>query len=95
MKTEKVFVAGKERTIKFPVMALIRLKRDAGINLADLQDEEVMTDIETIVALIWAGLVTDDPELTQDYLAENLEISELNEVAQKVMTVINDTGKKD
>ena len=39
MKTEKVFVAGKERTIKFPVMALIRLKRDAGINLSDLQNE--------------------------------------------------------
>ena len=54
-----------------------------------------MTDIETIVALIWAGLVTDDPELTRDYLAENLEINELNEVAQKVMAVINDTGKKD
>ena len=95
MKTEKVFVAGKERTVKFPVMALIRLKNEAGINLSDLQNEEVMTDIETIVSLIWAGLVTDDPSLTKEFLAENMEISELNEVAQKVMSVINTSGKKD
>lgn len=94
MKTAKVTVAGKERTAKFPVMALIRLEKEAGINIKDLQEQDSTSDLETIVAIIWAGLVTDDPDLTMEYLAENMEISELTEVAQTVMSVMSDEGKK-
>lgn len=91
-----VNVAGKEREIRFPVSALIKLKKEAGINISDLQsDEEKARDIETIVALIWAGLVTDDPDLTIDYLADNMELHELNEVAEKIGEAINQEGKKD
>lgn len=90
-----VNVAGKERTVKFPVSALIKMKKETGISLSDLQDEEKVQDIETIVAIIWAGLVTDDPSLTVDELAESIELNELSEVAQKVMSVINAQAKKD
>lgn len=93
--TTTVNVAGKERIVKFPVMSLIRLKKEAGIDLSALQGKDEMQDIETIVALIWAGLVTDDPSLTREFLAENMEIHELNEVAQTVMSVINQQVKKD
>lgn len=89
-----VEVAGKERKVKFPVSAFIRLKHEHGIVLKDLQNDDKIQDVETIIAIIWAGLVTDDPTLTVEYLADNMELSELSDVAQTVMGAINVEGKK-
>lgn len=94
-KDNIVSVAGKERKVKFPVSAMIKLEKEAGITIGDLEDEETMKSVQTILALVWAGLITDDPDLTMDYLADNLEMNELNEIATKVANVIGDQGKND
>lgn len=92
---DKITIKGNEYTIKFPAYSLIKLKKDRGIELKDLEDEEVASDIETIVALIWAGLVHAEDAPTFEDVAKDIEIGELQEVAEKVTKVINGSVKKD
>jgi len=92
---DTIEIDGEEYKIKFPAYSLIKLKNERGIELKDLQDEEVASDIETIVALIWAGLIHNDGAPTFDEVAKDIEISELQEAAEKVTQVINGSVKKD
>lgn len=88
-----VEVADKEYTVRFPISALIKLKNEANIDIADLEDEETAQDLETIIALIWAGLVTESPEITREYLADSIEMYELASISEKVVSVISSGGK--
>lgn len=95
MAKEKVTVnvAGKERTVKFPVFSVIKLEKERGIKLSDLQDEEKARDLETIVGLVWAGLLHEDPSLTFEEVAMDIELDELGDIAKKVTSVLSE--KKD
>lgn len=93
--SKKVVIAGKEKTVRFPVASLIKMKKETGVTLKDLQDDDKVQDIETILAIIWAGLISADPTLSIDDLAESIEMSELSEIAQVVMSAINAETKKD
>lgn len=89
-----VKIAGKEKKVRFPVSAVIKLQKEHGIKLTDLGKDEESMDMETILALIWAGLVTHDPKITVEYLGDNIELHELTDIAQTVMQEVNKEQKK-
>lgn len=93
-KTAKIQL-DKERTLAFPLMALIRLQKEHGIKLADLQDEEKAQDLEVILAIIWAGLIHEDKELSIEDLGYMLDLSELPEITKALGEVFNGMNDKE
>lgn len=93
-KGVKVTIGDKERTLKFPVMSLINLKKNFGIQLSDLQDEEKAQDLETILAIIYSGLIHEDKELTFEELGYMIEINELPHIAEKLSEAFEDVKVK-
>ena len=86
-KKVPVMIADKERTLAYPIMSLIKLKKDFGIQLKDLQDEEKAQDMETILAVIYVGLIHEDKELTFDDLGYMIDVTELPEISSKLSEV--------
>lgn len=93
-KTAKIQLE-KEITLAFSLMALIRLKKEHGIKLADLQDEEKAQDLEVILAIIWAGLIHEDKELSIDDFGYLLDLSELPEITKALGEVFNGMNDKE
>lgn len=93
--SDLIEVNGKEYKLRFNVAAIIRLKKEHGIKLADLQDEEVAQDLETIIALAWAGLSHNKKAPSFDDLAESIELHQLQDIAEKVSNKLKTDVKKD
>jgi len=79
-----VTIGEKERNLKYPVMALIKLKKDFGIQLSDLQDEEKAQDMEVILAIIYVGLIHEDRDLQFEELGYMIDIADLPYIADKL-----------
>lgn len=86
-KTAKVMIGETERTLAFPIMSLIKLKKDHGIELKDLSNKDKAQDMETILAIIWAGLIHEDKELDFEELGYMVDISDLPEISKKLSEV--------
>ncbi|MED4619450.1 hypothetical protein [Priestia megaterium] len=93
MKTVEVTL-DKVRKLAFPLMSLIRLKKEHGIELKDLQDKEKAQDIETILTIIWAGLIHEDKELSVEDLGYMIDITELPEISEKLTSIFNEMNAK-
>lgn len=93
-KTAKVML-DKERTLKYPVFSLIRLQKEHGIKLTDLSDEKKAQDLEVIVALIWAGLIHEDKELTLEDVGNMIDLSDLTDLSTVMADVLGNATKKD
>lgn len=83
----------KERNLRFPIMSLIKLKKVHGIELKDLSDKEKAQDMETILAVIWAGLIHEDTELTMDELGFMIDIADLPTISEKLSEVFAGMNK--
>lgn len=92
-KTAEI-VLDKVRTLAYPVMSLIRLKKEHGIELKDLQDEAKAQDIETILKIIWAGLIHEDKELTVEDLGYMLDVSDLPAISEKITELFKGMGEQ-
>ncbi|WP_146876846.1 hypothetical protein [Bacillus subtilis] len=84
----------KERKLAFPLMALIRLKKEHGIVMADLKDKEKASDVEVILAIIWAGLIHEQPDLSYEELGYMIDISELPAISEKLSEVFGSMNEK-
>ncbi|MGG4390487.1 hypothetical protein ABEU97_20345 [Priestia megaterium] len=93
MKTVEITL-DKVRKLAFPLMSLIRLKKEHGIELKDLQDKEKAQDIETILTIIWAGLIHEDKELSLEDLGYMIDITELPEISEKLTSIFNEMNAK-
>lgn len=93
-KGVKVTIGEKERTLKFPLMAIIKLDKDFGVKLTDLQDEEKAQDLETILAIIYSGLIHEDKDLSYEELGYMIEINELPHIAEKLSEAFKDVKEK-
>ncbi|MCM3639696.1 hypothetical protein M4D68_00865 [Priestia aryabhattai] len=93
MKTVDITL-DKERKMAFPLMSLVRLKKEFGIELKDLQDKEKSQDVETILAIIWAGLIHEDRELTYEDVGYMVDVSQLSEVSEKLTEVFGSVNAK-
>lgn len=94
MANKAVIQLDKERKLAFPIMSLIRLKKEYGIQLKDLQDEEKAQDMETILAIIWAGLIHEDKELSFEELGYMIDINMLPSISEKLSEVFAGMNEK-
>ncbi|MGE6629611.1 hypothetical protein [Bacillus sp. NPDC077027] len=93
MKKAKVMI-DKERNLAFPMMSLIRLKKEHGVQIADLQDKEKAQDMEVITAIIWAGLIHEDRELSFEDVAYMVDLSQLPEISKKLGEVFGELNEE-
>lgn len=84
----------KERTFKYPLYSLVRLQREHGIKLQDLQDKEKASDLGIILAIIWAGLVHEDKDLTYEDVGNMIDIADVEGITEVMVRAINGTEKK-
>lgn len=93
-KTAKIKL-DKVRTLRFPLMSIIKLKKERGIQLSDLQDEEKAQDFEVILGIAWAGLIHEDPELTFEEAGNIIDLSDLQELSEKLGDIFASMGEKE
>lgn len=86
-KKVAVTIGDKERTLAFPVMSLIKLKKEFGIQLSDLSDEKKAQDMEVILAVIYAGLIHEDKELDFEELGYMIDITDLPKISEALSEV--------
>lgn len=80
----------KERTLYFDLNALCLLEEN-GINITDLQNGVKMSQVR---AILWAGLVHEDPELTLEAVGALVTADCLEEVSTAIGEAFSAGGKK-
>lgn len=93
MKTVEITL-DKKRVLAYPVYSLIKLKKDHGIELKDLQDKKKAEDLETILAIVWAGLIHEDKELSMEDLGYMIDVTDLPEISQKISEIFAGMNEK-
>lgn len=89
---ETVFL-DKERTLAYPIFALIRLKREQGVELKDLQDDDKSQDLEVILSVIWAGLIHEDKDLTVEQVGYMVDLSDIPDISEKMGRIFSGMSK--
>jgi len=84
----KVFAAGRERLLSYPLWAFMKFQEQTGEELMPLligTKNFIKEDVGIIIAGVWAGLLEDDPELTLDDVARTIDLPILMEVLVPAM----------
>jgi len=80
----EVEIGGKKRTLKYTLYALCQLDKKTGKNPLDGTMFSAMRPSD-VVAVLWAGLLHDEPELDADELAKTVNIVDLRGVSEQMM----------
>ena len=77
-------LGGKTKHLRYTFNALVALEEKLGCSLSDigtlLTGSVSVTKLRT---LIWAGLIHDDKELTEEQVGEWLDLTSISEIAEK------------
>lgn len=79
----------KERTLKFDLNTLIDVEDKLGFSLAELEDK---VTIKVLRTLLHAGLVHEDPELTEQQVGSFIDFENLAEVQQALVKAMGGSG---
>lgn len=81
----RIVLGGKERTLRFDFNALAELERETGINALD---GSVWTNPSVTItrALLWAGMLHEEPELTIREVGSWLRLDNVEEVIGLIAT---------
>ena len=71
----------KERKIKFTLNSLCELEDQAGIALSDLSE---VKSVKAIRAILWAGLIDEDPSLTIEQVGKLITLDKIQEVSDSI-----------
>ena len=81
-------VGGKKRRLRFSFLEVARFERLTGLGfwkaLGLLHDNETLKASD-FSALLWAGLLVDDPDLTVDEVSSWLSLRVFNQIVDKVV----------
>lgn len=80
----EVEIGGKKRTLKYTLYALCKLDEKTGKNPLDGTMFSAMRPSD-VVAVLWAGLLHEEPELNADELAKQIDIVQLRAVSEMMM----------
>ena len=82
----------RERRVQYTWAALKRLKREQGLNFLELVtgETEWYLDPEIFSAVLWAGLVTDDPDLTVDQVDGLIALPKLNVITTAMLQAVQE-----
>ena len=81
----KIELDGKERTLKFDLNALCLFEETAKQGITEALRQRSMSAIR---ALIWAGLIHEDPMLTIDDVGK-MEFRSLQDIVVKVVSALS------
>jgi hypothetical protein len=78
-------LGGKTRHLRYTFNSLCRLEEETGIPIGDIGNfKSGSLRLTTLRALIWAGLVHDDKDLTPEAVGEIFEDMDLGTIADKI-----------
>lgn len=78
----------KERHLKFTLNALIIAEKLTGKKLTEMGKENNF-DLEFLRAMLYAGLIHEDKELTLDEVGDFIDFENMNEVVEKLNEAMN------
>lgn len=78
-----VEIEGRSFRLRYPFSVLKKLQADYGISVLKGQIENIQ-DIEKLSILLYCGLLTDQPEITQEWVDEHAEASMLRDLLPKL-----------
>ena len=79
----RIELGGRERTLRYPMRSVKRLKAECGVNLFGLGETQ-MSDPDVMSAVLWAGLIHGDPELTVDEVDGWYELKDLGAISEAI-----------
>jgi hypothetical protein len=82
----------RERTLRYTWAGIKRLQKEHGINFLRLvtEDEEWYLDPVKFSAVLWCGLVSDDPALTIDAMDEQITLPRLTAITTAMLEAVAD-----
>lgn len=72
----------KERNLRYTMNALAEIEDQLGVPLAELQT--VQMTMKNIRVILWAGLIHEDKELTQEDVGDFVDLENMQEVQERV-----------
>lgn len=87
MSTQSIPIelGGKTRHIRFTFNALVALEEELGIPISEIG--EIMSgsvSLTNLRRLVWAGLIHEDKDLTQEQVGEFLGLVDIGDLAEKL-----------
>ncbi len=79
----------KERTLKFTLNSLI-FAEEAGVDIQNMGDTVKLKDLRT---LLFAGLMHDDAELTEDAVGAMIDVQNLKPISEALNKAFGSVGK--
>lgn len=84
MKKITVINLDKERHLKYNLNALITAEKITGKKLAELGGEKGSFDLEFLRAMLYAGLIWEDKELTLEDVGDLIDMENLEYVTDRL-----------
>jgi hypothetical protein len=78
----EVELGGKVRNLRYTMNALAEIEDQLGVPLAEM--ENVKMTMKNIRVILWAGLIHEDKELTQEDVGELVDLNNIQTVQEKV-----------
>ena len=78
-------LGGKTRHIRYTFNALVTLEEELGIPISEIG--EIMSgsvSLKNLRRLVWAGLIHEDKDLTQEEVGEFLSLADIGGIAEKL-----------
>lgn len=81
----------KKRTIRFTMNAMAELEDKLGLSLEDMGN--VQMTIKNVRTILWAGLIHEDPDLTEEEVGNMVDMGNMEYVQEKVALAFGGGGK--
>lgn len=82
----------KPRTLRFTLNSLAEIEDRLGVSLAKMSEVEL--GIKSIRTMLWAGLIHEDKQITEDEVGEMVDFGNLEYVQEKVATAFASATEK-
>lgn len=69
-------------TLRYTTPAFLKLEQETGLTLTELQARLGAGSVHAIVALVWAGLLHAEPNLTVERAAARVDMRRLEQIAE-------------
>lgn len=85
-KTKKIVAVmlDKERHLKFNLNALIMAEKITGKKLSEMGEDKAEFGLEFLRAMLYAGLIHEDKELTLEEVGDMIDMDNMEEVTEKL-----------
>jgi hypothetical protein len=72
----------KTRNLRYTMNALAEIEDSLGVPLAEMGN--IQMTMKNVRVILWAGLIHEEPELTQEQVGEMVDLGNMQEVQEKV-----------